>query len=104
MGLRVSTSMSIMEGNIKEKWPVFILYILPVTFFCFFPVLSLKGFLFVSLEKLADQEFNASDVPPHLEDRVVFLCVGKVKGVNRSRANVLLSNYTCEETISEFKK
>lgn len=96
--------MSIMEGNIKEKWPVFILYILPVTFFCFFPVLLLKGFLFVSLEKLADQEFNASDVPPRLEDRAVFLCVGKVKGVNRSRANVLLSNYTCEETISEFKK
>lgn len=96
LGLRVSTSVRIMEGNVKEKWPLFILYSPPITFFCFSLLPSLKGFLFTGLEKLADQEFDASDVPPHLEDGTVFLCVGKVKGVNRSRANVLLSNYTCE--------
>lgn len=49
----------------------------------------------MSLEKLADQEFDAGDVPPHLEDRAVLLCVRKIKRVHRSRADVLLPNYTC---------
>lgn len=49
----------------------------------------------MGLEKLADQEFNAGDVPPHLEDRAVLLCVGKIKRVHRSRTDMLLPNYTC---------
>ncbi len=49
----------------------------------------------MGLEKLADQEFDAGDVPPHLEDRVVLFSVGKIKRVYRSRTNMLLSNYAC---------
>lgn len=49
----------------------------------------------MGLEKLADQEFDAGDVPPHLEDRAVLLCVGKIKRVHRSRTDMLLPNYTC---------
>lgn len=49
----------------------------------------------MGLEKLADQEFDAGDVPPHLEDRAVLLCVGKIKRIYRSRTYMLLPNYTC---------
>lgn len=91
LGLRVSTSVGVVKGNIKEKWPAFIFYI---DFNVFLLSPSFKGFLFMGLEKLADQEFYACDVPPHLKDRAVLLCVGKIKRVYRSRADMLLPNYT----------
>lgn len=91
----MSTPVSVMEGNIEEKWPLFIFFIVSITFTLFFLLLPLKGFLFLGLEELADQVFNASDVPPNLEDRAVFFCVGKIKRVNRSRTDMLLPNYTC---------
>ena len=55
----------------------------------------------MGLEELADQEFDAGDVPPHLEDRIVLLRVGKVKRVHRSRADVLLPDYTCGSKNTE---
>lgn len=84
----MSTSVSVVEGNIEEKRSLFISIVL------LFLLPSLNGFLFVCLEKLAYQQFNAGDVPAHLEDRVVFLCVGKIKRVHRSRPDMLLPNYT----------
>lgn len=58
----------------------------------------------MGLEKLADQEFDAGDVPPHLEDRVVLLCVGKIKRVYRSGADMFLPNYTCGKERVKKKK
>lgn len=55
------------------------------------------------LEKLTDQELDPGDVPPHLEDRVIFLCVCKIKRVNRPRTDVLLTNYTCENQTEREK-
>lgn len=77
--LRVSTSVSVVEGDIEEKRPLlaFHIIVLPFTLWPLF-----KDFLLVSLEKLADQEFDAGDVPPHLEDRAVLLRVGKIKRIN----------------------
>lgn len=90
------TSVGVMEGNVEEKRPLFIPLIIVVISGVLFLFLlpSLGGFFFVRLEKLAYQEFNAGDVPAHLEDRVVFLRVGKIKRVYRPRADVLLPNYT----------
>lgn len=93
LGLRVSTSVGVVEGDVKEKWPLFIFYI-PFILFCLTPLF--KRFLFMGLEKLADQEFDAGDVPPHLQDRVVFLCVGIIEGIYGSRTDVLLPNNTWE--------
>lgn len=81
-----------MKGNIQEKRP---LVIFRVVFVLFFLLPSFMSFFVMCLEKLADQEFDAGDVPPHLEDRIVLLCVGKIKRVYRSRADMLLPNYTC---------
>lgn len=92
----MAASMGVMEGHIKEKWS-FILYIIfIVASFLSFMSPPFSCFLLMSLEKLTDQEFDPGDVPPHLEDGVIFLRVRKIKRVNRSRTNVLLTNYTCE--------
>lgn len=101
LGLWMSTSVSVMKGNIEEKWPLFSFCIVFITFIVFFLLSSLKSFLFMGLEKLADQELNASDVPPNLEDRAVFFCVGKIKRVNISRTDMLLPNYTCSNSKRE---
>lgn len=91
LGLRVSTAVGVVEGNVKEKWPLFTFYI-PFILFGLMP--SFKHFLFMGLEKFADQEFDAGDVPPHLQDRVVLLCVGIIERIYRSRTDVLLPNNT----------
>ena len=95
-----------MEGNIEEKRSLFISFIITVSFISFFLLPSLNYFLFMGLEELADQEFDASDVPPHLKDRAVLLCVGKLKRVYRSWTNMLLPNYTCinERVVKNKKK
>ena len=80
-----------MEGNVKEKWPLFTFYV-PFILFGLMP--SFKHFLFMGLEKFADQEFDAGDVPPHLQDRVVLLGVGIIERIYRSRTDVLLPNNT----------
>lgn len=89
----MSTSVGVMEGNIEEKWPLVVFCIVSITFLFLLP--SINSFLFMGLEELADQEFDASDIPPNLEDRAVLFCVGKIERVNRSRAYMLLPNYTC---------
>lgn len=85
----MSTSVSVVKGDVKKEWPLVVFRIpssLPPPF---------RSSLFMSLEELADQEFDAGDVPPNLEDRAVLLRVGKIKRVHGSRADVLLPNYPC---------
>lgn len=89
--LRVSTSVGVVEGDIKKKWPLLPSYI---AFIPFFLSPFLEGSQLMILEELADQQLDAGDVPPHLEDRAVLLCVGKIERVHRSRTHMLLPNYT----------
>lgn len=89
--LRVSTSVGVVEGDIKKKWPLLPSYI---SFIPFFLSRFLEGSQLMILKELADQELDASDVPPHLKDGAVLLCVGKIERVHRSRAHVFLTNYT----------
>lgn len=93
--------MSVMKSNIEKKWPLFLPNIVLILV-CLTPLF--EDFLLMCLEKLADQKFNAGDVSPHLEDRVVLLCVGKVKWVDRSRTHMLFSNYTCGHEAGNNKR
>lgn len=93
--LRVSTSVGVVESNIKKKRPLLVLfYFVPFAFVLHF-------LLFMALKKLADQEFDAGDVPPHLEHRAVLLCVSKIKRVHRSWTDMLLPDNTCENDEEE---
>lgn len=74
--------MGIMECHIQEERSI-----LPPCVF----LLSL------GLEKPSDQQFDPGNIPTHLEHRIVFLCVGEVKGVDRTWTNVLLPDYPCVE-------
>lgn len=58
----------------------------------------------MGLEKLADQEFDAGDVPPHLEDRAVLLCISKIKRVHRSWTDMFLPDNTCENDEEERER
>lgn len=87
----MSTSVSVMEGDVKKKW-----YVLPIWLVSIISFLPLnRDSLFMKLEKLADKEFDSRDVPPDLQDRAVLLRESKIKGVHGSRTNMLLSDYTC---------
>lgn len=88
--LWVSTSVGVVESNIKKKRPLLV-----VVYFVLFAFV-LSFLLFMGLEKLADQEFDAGDVPPHLEDRAVLLCVSKIKRVHGSWTDMLLPDNTWE--------
>lgn len=70
--------MGVMKGYIEKERPLLLLRI--------------DFILFMSLEEFADQEFDAGDVPSHLEDRAVLLCVCKIKRIHRAGTHVLLPN------------
>lgn len=100
LGLRVSTAVGVMEGHVEEKWPLLLLLLLlrrcaAAATTSLFGLVFLQGLLSVCLEELANQQFDAGDVSPDLEDGAVLLRVGKIKGVHRARPHVLLPNYTC---------
>lgn len=87
LGLRVSTPVWVVEGNVQEKGSVLASTRNAAS--------SRIRFSFVSLEELPDKKFDPGDVPPHLQHRGVFFCVGKVKRIDRTGPDVLLPDYTC---------
>lgn len=104
--LRVSTAVSVMEGHVKEKRSL----LLVLLHRCIAAATSLFGLgmmqslLSVGLEELPNQQFDAGDVPPNLEDRAVLLRVGKIKRVHRAGPHVFLPNDTCFGQTKKMEK
>lgn len=110
LGLRVSTAVGVMEGHVEEKRSLLLLILLLlyrsiVTAAASSSLLGLgavQSLLSVGLEELANQQFDAGDVPPDLEDGAVLLRVGKVKRVDRARPHMFLPNDTCFSQTMEM--